>query len=79
MSFITSNGLANSQTRGILAQDRQLRAIMGQQLPYGGLMGADSFPGSNITYTPPKQSIKDSGILGLPGKKKKKVKGKKKN
>ena len=53
--------MITSQYRGFLAQDRQIRAIMGQPLPYGGLMGADSFPGSNTTYTPPKQSIKNLG------------------
>ena len=29
------------------------RAIMGQKLPLGGYMGEDSFPGGDVTYTPP--------------------------
>lgn len=28
------------------------RVIMGQPLPFGGLMGANSFPGSDVTFTP---------------------------
>lgn len=69
-----NNSLVTSQYRGFLAQTRQIRAIMGQPLPYGGLMGADSFPGSNTTYTPPKQSIKNLG-KNLSNKSKKKGSG----
>lgn len=30
-----------------------MRAILGQKLPFGGYMGVNSFPGSDVTYTPP--------------------------
>lgn len=71
-----NNSLVTSQYRGFLAQTKQIRAIMGQTLPYGGLMGADSFPGSNNTYTPPKQSIKNLGNKLKKGGKSKKKWGK---
>lgn len=49
--------LATSQTRGNQAQNQQQqRAIMGGQLPLGdGPAGANSFPGSDVTFTPPLQ------------------------
>ena len=48
--------LVNSQSRGFGQQDRQNRAVMGGQLPLGdGPMGANSFPGPDVTYTPPLQ------------------------
>lgn len=48
--------LVNSQSRGFQQQDRQNRAIMGGQLPMGDSpMGANSFPGPDVTYTPPLQ------------------------
>ena len=48
--------LATSQTRGNSAQDRQNRAVMGTKLPLSdNLMGVDSFPGSDVTFTPPLQ------------------------
>jgi hypothetical protein len=50
------NNLANSQLRGFQEQDRQQRAILGGQLPLGsGPAGANSFPGPDVTYTPPLQ------------------------
>ena len=47
--------LRNSQQLGIDAQTNQQRAIMGGKLPYGGQMGEDSFPGPDVTFTPPLQ------------------------
>lgn len=50
------NNLANSQLRGFQEQDRQQRAILGGQLPLGqSPAGANSFPGPDVTYTPPLQ------------------------
>ena len=48
--------LRNSQQLGFDAQqNQQQRAIMGGKLPLGGQMGEDSFPGPDVTYTPPLQ------------------------
>lgn len=48
--------LATSQTRGHSAQDKQTRAIMGAQLPLAdNAAGVNSFPGSDVTFTPPLQ------------------------
>lgn len=47
--------LSNSQDRGFQEQDKQ-RAIMGGKLPLGhSAAGVDSFPGPDVTYTPPVQ------------------------
>ena len=51
-----NQGLSNSQQRGNQQQQQQQRTIMGGQLPLGDSpMGADSFPGPDVTYTPPLQ------------------------
>ncbi len=48
--------LQNSQQRGLQQQNEQARAIMGGQLPLGAsAAGVDSFPGPDVTYTPPLQ------------------------
>merc|ERR1711990_579480 len=48
--------LATSQTRGHAAQEAQQRAIMGAKLPLSdNAAGVDSFPGSDVTFTPPLQ------------------------
>lgn len=49
--------LTNSQARGQQQQQQQQqRAIMGGQLPLGqSAAGVDSFPGPDVTYTPPVQ------------------------
>ncbi len=48
--------LQNSQQRGFQQQNEQARAIMGGQLPLGSSpAGVDSFPGPDVTYTPPLQ------------------------
>lgn len=50
------SNIRNSQARGFEAQQAQARAIMGAKLPLGDSpAGADSFPGPDVTYTPPLQ------------------------
>lgn len=50
------HSLATSQTRGAQAQHRQSRAIIGGQLPLSdNAAGVDSFPGPDVTFTPPLQ------------------------
>ena len=49
-------GKKGRKSRSVLDTDR---AIMGQPLPFGGLMGANSFPGSDVTYTPPVNKYDD--------------------
>ena len=51
-----NHGLATSQTRGEQQQNRQARAIMGTKLPLSdNAAGVNSFPGSDVTFTPPLQ------------------------
>ena len=50
---IDNHKLSNSQQVGEKIQED--RAIMGQELPLGGFVGENSFPGSDITYTPPEE------------------------
>lgn len=48
--------ISNSQQRGFQQQQEQNRAIMGGKLPLGdSAAGVDSFPGPDVTYTPPLQ------------------------
>lgn len=48
--------ISNSQMRGFHQQAEQNRAIMGGKLPLGDSpMGANSFPGPDVTFTPPLQ------------------------
>jgi hypothetical protein len=52
----SKHNISNSQQRGFQQQHEQARAIMGGKLPLGDSpMGANSFPGPDVTFTPPLQ------------------------